>query len=84
MKLAELWPTTSLASPTSYSVIINGRKLDSFIRYPIDTNPMTWDSGAGAYMPAGTSSWDLAAKTVTFHVPRDYLARRRNHALRTT
>jgi hypothetical protein len=25
-------------------------------------------------MPAGTSSWDLAAKTVTFHVPRDYLA----------
>ncbi|MGH3064721.1 MAG: thrombospondin type 3 repeat-containing protein [Gaiellaceae bacterium] len=25
-------------------------------------------------MPDGTSSWDLAAKTVTFHVPRDYLA----------
>jgi hypothetical protein len=25
-------------------------------------------------MPNGTSSWDLAAKTVTFHVPRDYLA----------
>jgi hypothetical protein len=55
-------------------VLIGGRKLDSFIRYPIDSNPMTWDSGAGAYMPAGTSSWDLAAKTVTFHVPRDYLA----------
>jgi hypothetical protein len=74
MKLADLWPSTSLASPTSYSVIIDGRKLDSFIRYPIDSNPMTWDSGAGAYMPAGTSSWDLAAKTVTFHVPREYLA----------
>ena len=73
MKLADLWPSTSLASATSYSVIIDGRKLDSFIRYPIDSNPMTWDSGAGAYMPAGTSSWDLAAKTVTFHVPRDYL-----------
>jgi len=74
MRLADLWPTTSLLSPTSYSVIIDGRKLDSFVRYPIDNNPKTWDSGAGAYMPDGTSRWDLAAKTVTFHVPRDYLA----------
>jgi Thrombospondin type 3 repeat len=74
MRLADLWPTTSLLSPTSYSVIVNGRKLDSFVRYPIENNPKTWDSGAGAYMPDGTSSWDLAANTVTFHVPRDYLA----------
>jgi hypothetical protein len=55
-------------------MIVNGRKLDSFVRYPIDSNPMTWDNGAGGYMPAGSSSWDLAAKTVTFHIPRDYLA----------
>jgi hypothetical protein len=74
MRLADVWPSTTLLSPTSYSVIIDGRKLDSFVRYPIDNNPRTWDSGAGAYMPNGTSSWDLAAKTVTFHVPRDYLA----------
>jgi hypothetical protein len=74
MRLADLWPTTSVLSPTSYSVIIDGRKLDSFVRYPIDNNPKTWDSGAGAYMPDGTSRWDLAANTVTFHVPRDYLA----------
>jgi hypothetical protein len=74
MRMADLWPTTSVLSPTSYSVIIDGRKLDSFVRYPIDNNPRTWDSGAGAYMPNGTSRWDLAAKTVTFHVPRDYLA----------
>ena len=74
MKLSKLWPTTSLLSPTSYSVLINGRRFDSFVRYPIDSNPMTWDGGAGAYMPAGASSWDLAANTVTFHVPRDYLA----------
>jgi thrombospondin type 3 repeat protein len=74
MQLADLQPTTSVLSPTSYSVIIDGRKLDSFVRYPIDSNPKTWDSGAGAYMPDGTSSWDLAAKTVTFHIPRDYLA----------
>ena len=74
IRLADLWPTTSVLSPTSYSAIINGRKLDSFVRYPIDNNPKTWDNGAGAYMPDRTSSWDLAAKTVTFHVPRDYLA----------
>ena len=73
MRLKDLWPSTSLLSPTSYSVIIDGRKFDSFVRYPIDNNPRTWDDGAGAYMPAGTSRWDLAAKTVTFHVPRDYL-----------
>jgi hypothetical protein len=74
MQLADIWPTTSVLSATIYSVIIDGRKLDSFVRYPIDNNPRTWDNGAGAYMPGGTSSWDLAAKTVRFHVPRDYLA----------
>jgi hypothetical protein len=74
ISLADLWPNTTVASPTSYSVAIDGRKFDSFIRYPVDNNPMTWDNGAGAYMPAGTSTWDLTAKTVTFHIPRTYLA----------
>jgi hypothetical protein len=74
MRLADIWPTTSLLSPTIYSLIIDGRKFDSFVRYPIEINPKTWDTGAGGYMPDGTSSWDLAAKTVTFHIPRDYLA----------
>lgn len=72
VRLSELWPSTSVASPTSYSLIVDGRKFDSFIRYAIDPNPMTWD-GTG-YMPAGTSSWDLNAKTVSFRIPRDYLA----------
>ncbi len=74
MRLADIWPTTSVLSPTIYSLIIDGRKFDSFVRYPIDSNPMTWDSGAGGYMPAGSSSWDLAAKTVSFHIPRSTLA----------
>jgi hypothetical protein len=73
MHLADLWPSTDAASPTSYSVLIDGRKFDSFIRYPVDVNPMTWDSGAAGYMPDGTSTWDLDAKTVSFHIPRDYL-----------
>jgi hypothetical protein len=74
MRLADIWPTTSLASGTIYSLTIDGRKFDSFVRYPIENNPKTWDAGAGAYLPDGASSWDLAAKTVTFHIPRDYLA----------
>ncbi|HUF31968.1 MAG TPA: hypothetical protein VMN58_02015, partial [Acidimicrobiales bacterium] len=71
--LEDLWPRTDVASPTSYSVLIDGRRYDSFVRYPVDANPMTWDNGAGAYMPAGTSTWDLAAKTVTFTIPLDHL-----------
>jgi len=78
IKLADLWPSTQVASPTSYSAVIDGRKFDSFIRYAIDKNPMTWDNGdtdtPAKYMPAGTSTWDLVAKTVKFHIPRAYLA----------
>jgi hypothetical protein len=74
MRLEDIWPTTSLASGTIYSLVVDGRKFDSFVRYPIESNPKTWDNGAGGYMPNGTSSWDLAARTVTFHIPRDYLA----------
>lgn len=75
MTLAELWPSTLVTSATSYSLTVDGRKFDSFVRYPvIDPNPMTWDNGAAGYMPAGTSTWDTAAKTVTFRIPRDYLS----------
>ena len=78
MNLADLWPSTDAVSPTSYSVSIDGRQFDSFIRYAVDTNPMTWDNGdsdtAAAYMAPGTSTWDLEAKTVTFHIPRSHLA----------
>ena len=75
ISLADLWPSTDLTSPTSYSVTIDGRQFDSFVRYPgVDVNPVTWDNGAVGYMPDGTSTWDLEAKTVSFHIPRDYLA----------
>lgn len=74
MKLQELWPTTSLTSPVSFSTTINGKRFDSFVRYPVDKNPMTWDATSRAYMPAGTSAWDSANKTVTFSIPRAHLA----------
>lgn len=73
IRVEQLWPSTSLASPTSYSLTIDGRKFDSFIRYAVDTNPMTWDNGAKAYMGPGASTWDIDAGTVSFHIPRDHL-----------
>ncbi|MEY2567657.1 MAG: hypothetical protein QOE35_2186 [Actinomycetota bacterium] len=75
--LADLWPSTDAASPTSYSLVVDGRKFDSFVRYPIDHNPMTFDNGAAGYVAEGDggSSWDLEAKTVSFHLSRDYLAK---------
>ena len=80
ISLADLWPSTALASPTSYSVTIDGRRFDSFIRYAVDPNPMTWDTAAAAYLPAGASTWDLDAKTVSFHIDREYLSSARIEA----
>lgn len=73
ISLEDMWPSTDVASATSYSLTVNGRQFDSFVRYAVDANPMTWDAGASAYMPGGTSTWDLDAKTVTFTLPLDYL-----------
>ena len=70
ISLTDLWPSTSAASPVSYSVTIDGRQFNSFIRYAIDANPMTWDTVAAKYLPVGSSTWDLVAKTVKFHIPR--------------
>lgn len=93
ISLADLWPSKDVLTPTSYSIVIAGaadayqvaRRFDSFARYRALTDPtvwdtMTWDHGAGAYMPTGTSTWDLDAKTVKFHIPREYLAAARIEA----
>ena len=72
--LEELWPSTTVVSPTAYSLLIDGGRFDSFVRYPIDNNPLTWDNNAVGYMPDGTSTWDLDANTVSFHIPRATLA----------
>jgi hypothetical protein len=78
LNLSEVWPSTQVLSPTSYTLVIDGRQFDSFIRYAVDPNPMTWDNGdadtPGKYMPAGSSQWDLTAKTVRFHIPLAHLA----------
>jgi PKD repeat protein len=74
LSVKSVWPSTAALSPVSYSLVVNGNGFDSFPRYPTDANPMTWDTGAGAYLPSGSSSWDTTANTVTFLLPLDYLA----------
>ncbi|HVT78944.1 MAG TPA: hypothetical protein VHD87_18020 [Acidimicrobiales bacterium] len=74
--LKKVPPTsTMLTSPTVYSLEINGRRFDSFVRYPkIDPGPMTWDNQAAAYLPNGTSKWFSGSPHIEFTIPRSYLA----------
>src|ERR1041385_9249334 len=68
-----LYPSPAALTPVSYSVVVNGDQFDSFGRYPIDAAPLTWDGKAGAYAPAGTSSWDTGANQATLTLPLDSL-----------
>ena len=71
--LSEIWPSPDVSSPVSYSVTIDGRKIDSFVRYPVvDGGVLTWDGAA--YLEDGASAWDTEAKAVRFHISREYLA----------
>ncbi len=75
LSVEKLWPSTEVTSPAAYSVIIDGRRFDSFVpdpRRPAEV--VTWDSAMENYLPEGSSTWDLAANTVTFQIPRQYLA----------
>ena len=78
LSVAQLWPTTSATSLAAYSVIVNGRRFDSFV--PTDgTEVATWDASTETYVP-GFSRWDEATSTVIFRIPRRYLERFRNVA----
>ena len=72
LQLATLW-SPLVSSPVSYSVFINGRRFDTYITYPT-IPPTTQDSASGAFLPVGTTTWDAASNTVTFKIPRSYLA----------
>jgi hypothetical protein len=77
MWLKALPPVTqnTLTSPSVYSLEINGRRFDSFVRYPkLDPGPMLWDNKAAAYLPAGSTKWWTGAKQIDFTITRSYLA----------
>ncbi len=80
IRLEEL-PAPAMVNVTSYSVLVNGRRFDSFVPLrPVESGPVTWDAERRVFMPSSTSTWDPSAKTVTFRIPRDYLAADSVHA----
>ncbi|MCW2544883.1 MAG: Thrombospondin type 3 repeat [Frankiales bacterium] len=78
IKVDSLWPTAEGGRVTGYGFYVGGRKFDSFVTTQGTTSDVqTIDSGARFMMPAGTSTWDTAASTVSFTIPRSYLAAQR-------
>ncbi len=74
VKVDQLWPkdATSLAK---YGVSIDGREIESTVpdpRNPADV--VTYDHSMEKMLPSEWSQWDATANTVTFRIPRSYLA----------
>ena len=75
VKVAQLWPSTTATSPSEYSVSIDGRQIKSFVPDPrMPSEVTTWDHSMEQQLPSEWSEWDAVANTVTFHIPRSYLA----------
>ncbi len=75
VKVAQLWPSTSVTSLPEYSVSIDGRQIKSFVPDPRSPAEVTtWDHSMEQPLPNDWSEWDPASNTVTFHIPRSYLA----------
>ncbi|HUR07161.1 MAG TPA: hypothetical protein VM347_31765, partial [Nonomuraea sp.] len=78
LKIDSLWPTTEGGRATGYGLYVGGRKFDSFvITQGASSEVQTIDSGGRFIMPPGTSTWDTSAGTVSFKIPRSYLAAKR-------
>jgi len=75
MKVSQLWPGEIGSAEQAYSILISGRRLDSFVpNGSTDGTPVVMDNGTGYYLPPGTATWDADTNTVKFHVLREYLA----------
>ncbi len=73
-KVDQLWPEDVVALP-KYGVSIGGREIESTIpdpRNPADV--VTYDRSMETPLPSEWSEWDATANTVTFRIPRSYLA----------
>jgi hypothetical protein len=75
VKVARLWPSTQVTSLPEYSVSIDGRQIKSFVPDPRSPAEVTtYDHSMEQPLPNDWSEWDPVANTVTFHIPRSYLA----------
>ena len=74
VKVDQLWPEDVVGLP-KYGVSIGGREIESTIpdpRNPADV--VTYDHSMETTLPSEWSEWDATANTVTFRIPRSYLA----------
>jgi hypothetical protein len=74
LKVEQLWPEDVVGLP-KYGVSIGGREIESTIpdpRNPADV--VTYDHSMETALPSEWSEWDATASTVTFRIPRSYLA----------
>jgi hypothetical protein len=75
VKVVKLWPSTQVTSLPEYSVSIGGRQIKSFVPDPRSpAEVMTYDHSMEQPLPSDWSEWNPVANTVTFHIPRSYLA----------
>ena len=74
MSVGQVAPTAVPGSVTAYSLLVDGRRFDSFIGTGDPSGVVkVMDNGTGYYLPDGTATWN-ADNTVTFKIRRDYLA----------
>lgn len=74
MSVGQVAPRVLPTSVTAYSLLVDGRRFDSFIATG-DTSgtPKVMDNGTGYYLPDGTATWNDDG-SVDFKIRRDYLA----------
>lgn len=74
LKVSRLWPKDVVALP-KYGVSIGGREIESTIPDPRNSaDVVTYDHSMETALPGEWSEWDAVANTVTFRIPRSYLA----------
>ena len=74
LKVDQLWPEGVVALP-KYGVSIGGREIESTIPDPRSSSEVvTYDHSMETALPDEWSQWDAVANTVTFTIPRSYLA----------
>lgn len=70
---AQLSPAGAGATP-SYSVNIGGRDLHSYLDEQQQVQTYDWSGPGSPVLPTSWSVWDTTAGTVTFRIPRQWLA----------
>ena len=74
VKVNQLWPKDVVGLP-KYGVSIGGREIESWVPEPGSASEVvTYDHSMERALPSEWSEWDATANTVTFRIPRSYLA----------